>query len=165
MRRFWAMAGTAVFLVVAPGTIAVLVPRWISHWRAEESEPWLRVAGAILIAVGATVLLDSFGRFAWQGLGTPAPPFPTRHLIVTGLYRYVRNPMYLAVISLIAGQAAWFGNERLLGYGAAVWMGFHLFVIGYEEPVLQATYGPEYDQFFAAVPRWIPRLHGWRGHP
>ena len=161
MRRAWALLGSAVFLVLAPGTLAVLIPRWISGWRMLTPGPWwmpLRVAGGILIAAGAAVLLDSFVRFALQGLGTPAPPFPTRYLVVTGLYRRVRNPMYVAVTSLIVGQGLLLGNLTVLQYGACVWVGFHLFVLGYEEPTLRHTYGAEYERFCAAVPRWIPRL-------
>ena len=116
----------------------------------------------MLIAAGALALLDSFARFAWQGLGTPAPVFPTRHLVVTGLYRYVRNPMYVAVVAVILGQSLLFGNARVLGYGAIVWLVFHLFVSTHEEPTLRAKYGNEYQLFCSNVPRWIPRLRPWR---
>jgi protein-S-isoprenylcysteine O-methyltransferase Ste14 len=122
-----------------------------------------RVAGGILIAFGAIGLLDSFARFAVQGLGTPAPILPTRHLVVTGLYRYVRNPMYLAVASTILGQGLFFGNLALIAYGAFVALLFHVFVIAYEEPTLLATFGPEYEAFRAGVRRWIPRLTPWTG--
>ena len=108
------------------------------------------------------MLLESFARFAFEGLGTPAPVFPTRRLIVTGLYRHVRNPMYVAVVSLILGQALLFGNLFLLIYGAVVWACFHAFVLGYEEPRLTALYGSEYEQFRANVPRWLPRFRPWR---
>src|SRR5271170_2462980 len=123
-RKILAMLGSAVFLVVAPGFVTGLVPWWISSWRLEASffgMPLFRFAGGTLIALGGIVLLDSFARFALQGLGTPAPVFPTRHLVVTGLYRYVRNPMYVAVLSTILGQGLLFGNARVLGYGAFVW--------------------------------------------
>jgi protein-S-isoprenylcysteine O-methyltransferase Ste14 len=131
--------------------------------------PWLgfpafRVLGGLLIAAGIPVLLDSFMRFALQGLGTPAPVFPTRRLVVTGLYRYVRNPMYVAVVSVIGGQGLLLGNLRILEYGALVWLAFYIFVIGYEEPTLKRSFGPEYDAFRAHVPRWIPRLSPWKVH-
>jgi len=161
-----AIVGSAVFLVIAPGFVAGLVPWWISHWRMEPSFlGWtlFRLAGAGLVALGLVGLLDSFARFALQGIGTPAPVFPTRHLVVTGLYRYVRNPMYVAVASAILGQALLFGNGRLLEYGAIVWLLFHLFVLLYEEPVLRASFGDEYERFCAEVPRWIPRLTPWNG--
>ncbi|HKA89296.1 MAG TPA: isoprenylcysteine carboxylmethyltransferase family protein [Haliangiales bacterium] len=160
-----AVLGSAIFLVVAPGTVAGLVPRWISRW--EMKAPLLgfgefRVLGVALMIAGAPVLLDSFARFALQGLGTPAPVLPTRHLVVTGFYRLVRNPMYVAVVSLILGQGLLFGDVTTLVYGAAVWLAFHLFVLTYEEPTLARTFGAEYDTFRAHVRRWIPRLTPWR---
>ena len=167
MRRVFAALGSALFFVLAPGTVAGLVPWWISRWRFDTPAAWfsLPVAGALLAAAGAIVLIDSFVRFAVQGIGTPAPVFPTRHLVVTGLYRHVRNPMYVAVVAVIAGQGLLFGNLRVLAYGGLVWLAFHLFVLAYEEPTLQATFGIEYERFRAGVPRWIPRLTPWRGDP
>lgn len=165
IRKLWAIAGSAVFLVIAPGFVAGLVPRWISHWRFEPTFFGMHLfqfAGVPLIALGVVGLLDSFARFAWQGEGTPAPVLPTRRLVVTGLYRYVRNPMYVAVVSAIIGQGLLLGNTPLLVYGGLVWLLFHLFVLAYEEPTLRATYGPEYQAFCAEVPRWIPRLTAWR---
>jgi protein-S-isoprenylcysteine O-methyltransferase Ste14 len=117
----------------------------------------------LLIAAGAFVVLDSFARFALQGLGTPAPVFPTRHLVVKGFYRFVRNPMYLAVVAVIVGQAVLFGDVRLLEYGLIAWLVAHLFVLGYEEHTLHRTFGAAYESFCANVPRWIPRLTRWRG--
>ena len=165
MRRIVSILGSTLFLVVAPGTVGGLIPWWISGWRARE--PFLGswafpVIGAVLVIAGVPVLLDSFARFAWQGLGTPAPVFPTRHLVVSGLYRHVRNPMYAAVVSVILGQGLWFGSVGLLEYGLAVWLVFHLFVLAYEEPKLRETFGTEYGEFCAQVPRWIPRLRPWR---
>ena len=164
----WAIIGSAVFLVIAPGFVAGLVPWLISHWRFEA--PFLgihlfRFAGGILITMGAIGLLDSFARFAVQGVGTPAPVFPTRHLVITGLYRYVRNPMYVAVVSTILGQGLILGNVTLLEYGGLIWLLFHLFVLFYEEPTLRASFDPEYSLFCAEVPRWIPRFTPWRSHP
>jgi protein-S-isoprenylcysteine O-methyltransferase Ste14 len=102
IRRILAIVGSAIFLVLAPGFVAGMVPWWISHWRVDAAFlgfPVFRFLGGVLLGLGAVGLLDSFGRFAVQGIGTPAPVFPTRHLVVTGLYRYVRNPMYVAVVS------------------------------------------------------------------
>jgi protein-S-isoprenylcysteine O-methyltransferase Ste14 len=167
MRRALAIAGSAVFLIIAPGFVAGLVPWWISHWRFESPFFGLqlfRVAGGLLIGLGLIGLLDSFARFALQGLGTPSPVFPTRHLVITGLYRYVRNPMYVAVVSAIVGQGLLFGNIRVLEYGALVWLLFHVFVLAYEEPVLRATFPAEYQVFCREVPRWIPRLTPWKRH-
>jgi protein-S-isoprenylcysteine O-methyltransferase Ste14 len=164
MRRILAIIGSAIFLVVAPGIVAGYVPWLICKWHVEA--PLLgissfRVLGVVFIAAGLPVLLDSFVRFALQGLGTPAPIFPTRHLVVSGLYRYVRNPMYVAVLSLILGQGLVFASIRVLQYGVAVWVAFFLFVVLYEEPTLRRSYGREYEEFGANVSRWIPRLRPW----
>ena len=165
MRKLSAIVGSAIFLVIVPGVVAGVVPWWISRWQI--GPPFFgitlfRFAGSVLIALGAAGLLDSFARFALQGLGTPAPVFPTRRLIVTGLYRHVRNPMYVAVVSAILGQGLLFGNLTLLKYGGVIWLLFHLFVLSYEEPTLRASFGPEYKIFCAEVPRWLPRFTPWR---
>lgn len=168
MRRWFSVLGSALFLIVAPGTVAGLVPWWISRWKLQAPLlGWfpLRIVGGALIVAGLPLLLDSFARFAIQGLGTPAPVFPTRHLVVTGLYRYVRNPMYVAVECVIAGQGLFIGNVAVLQYGVLVWIGFFIFVLAYEEPTLRATFGEEYQRYCANVPRWIPRLRPWTGIP
>ncbi len=166
MHRVTAILGSAVFLVVAPGTLAVYGPWAFSRWHM--APPLLgffpfRVIGVLLMALGLPVLLDSFARFAIQGLGTPAPIAPPQHLVVTGLYRYVRNPMYVAVSSLIFGQGLFFGNVSILEYGLAVWLGFHIFVLAYEEPTLRGKFGDEYKEFCAHVRRWWPRITPWQG--
>jgi protein-S-isoprenylcysteine O-methyltransferase Ste14 len=163
-RRVSAIIGSVIFLLIAPMTVAGLVPWSINRWRAQldfGDFTVLRVAGIVFILAGVLVLLDSFARFAIQGLGTPAPIFPTRNLVVQGLYRYVRNPMYVALLLVVTGQALFFGSLRLLEYGAILWLGFHLFVLVYEEPTLRGTFGEEYETFCAHVPRWIPRLRPW----
>jgi protein-S-isoprenylcysteine O-methyltransferase Ste14 len=168
MRKALAVLGSTAFLVIAPGFVAGLAPWWISHWRVEApflGIPFFRLAGAVLFALGALGLLDSFARFALQGLGTPAPVFPTRHLVVTGLYRYVRNPMYVAVMATILGQALILGSVSLLEYGGLVWLLFHLFVLIYEEPTLRRSFGSEYQSFCTEVPRWLPRFTPWISYP
>jgi protein-S-isoprenylcysteine O-methyltransferase Ste14 len=166
MRRIFAILGSAIFLVIAPGIVAGYAPWRICRWHV--AAPLLgissfRLLGVLFIAAGIPVLLDCFARFALQGLGTPAPIFPTRHLVVSGLFRYVRNPMYVAVLSLIFGQGLLFSSTGVLEYGVAVWLGFYLFVLLYEEPTLRRTFGIEYEEFCANVPRWIPRFRPWRG--
>jgi protein-S-isoprenylcysteine O-methyltransferase Ste14 len=165
MSKASAIVGSVLFFIVAPLMVAGLFPWWITRW--EFRPPFLgveltRVTGVILIVVAAPVLVDSFARFALEGVGTPAPIAPTRKLVVTGLYRYVRNPIYVAVVTAILGQALLFGDWRLIGYGVLCWIGFHIFVVLYEEPTLKRTFGMEYDAFQANVPRWIPRLTPWR---
>jgi protein-S-isoprenylcysteine O-methyltransferase Ste14 len=107
------------------------------------------------------VVLDSFARFALQGVGTPAPVLPTRHLVVTGLYRHVRNPLYWASTSLLVGQGLLFASVWLLLYAAAIWLSFHWFIVTYEEPTLRRSFGQEYERYAANVPRWLPRLRPW----
>ena len=114
------------------------------------------------MVAGLPGLVDSFARFALQGLGTPAPIASPQHLVVTGLYRYVRNPMYVAVVAVILGQAILFGDTRLMTYGGLVCLAFHAFVLTYEEPVLDLKFGAQYEDFRANVPRRIPRLSPWR---
>lgn len=164
-RRIAAAVGTAAFLVLAPGMVDIYIPWLLTRWRVHP--PFLgftalRILGVLLIAAGATVVLDSFARFAMQGIGTPAPVFPTQHLIVRGFYRFVRNPMYVAVVSIVLGQALFFGSLCLLVYGIGIWGLTHLFVLSYEEPTLRRTFGPEYASYCAHVPRWLPRLVPWQ---
>jgi protein-S-isoprenylcysteine O-methyltransferase Ste14 len=164
--RVSAALGTAVFLFVAPGTFAAFIPWRMSRWRMQASFPGIsamRAMGVLLISAGLIVVLDAFVRFALQGIGTPAPVFPTRRLVISGSYRYVRNPMYIAVVSIILGQALLFGNSQLLIYGLFFWLATHLFVCFYEEPTLRRTFPEDYAAFTAHVPRWIPRLTPWQG--
>jgi len=164
MNRVTASIGSIVFFLIAPGFFAGVIPWWFSQWRVKPSvldTTWLKFVGAALVAVGFLALLDSFARFALQGIGTPAPVLPTRHLVVTGAYRHVRNPIYVAVVALVLGQGLLFAREGLLLYGAILWLGFHLFVIGYEEPTLQTTFGGEYHRYTAKLPRWLPRIRPW----
>jgi protein-S-isoprenylcysteine O-methyltransferase Ste14 len=163
--RAASLAGSALFLVVAPGTVAGYLPWALSGWRFGADfgdSTLLRAVGALLAIGGAAVLVECFLRFAWRGFGTPAPIAPTRRLIVTGLYRHIRNPMYVAVSALTAGQALLFGSTLLLLYAAAVWAAFHLFVLLYEEPTLRRRFPDDYERFFRGVPRWLPRLRPWR---
>ena len=159
--RLKAIAGSVVFLFVAPGIVAGVIPWSISRYVQQPPlfgvEP-VRWLGVLLLALGAVLLAETFARFALQGLGTPAPIAPTRTLVVTGSYRFVRNPMYVAVVSLILGQGLWFGNWLVLAYGVLVWLTVHLFVLTYEEPTLRRSYGEQYERYCANVRRWIPRL-------
>jgi protein-S-isoprenylcysteine O-methyltransferase Ste14 len=137
---------------------AGLLPALITGWEVEEQLPGaLRALGFVLVFISAGFLLHAFGRFALEGIGTPAPVAPTRHLVVGGVYRFVRNPMYLAVLGAIAGQVLVLGSLALLAYGAVLACAFVAFVKLYEEPTLRAAYGAEYDAYRAAVPGWIPR--------
>jgi protein-S-isoprenylcysteine O-methyltransferase Ste14 len=159
--RIKAALGSLAFLLLAPGGVAGLVPWLITHWRPlppGDGLGALRWTGLILIVAGLAVVLEAFARFAWEGLGTPAPVAPTRTLVVSGFYRLVRNPMYVAVTALIFGQALLFASWGVALYGVVVAAGFHTFVHLYEEPTLRQAYGEEYAAYCAATPRWIPRF-------
>jgi protein-S-isoprenylcysteine O-methyltransferase Ste14 len=158
MRKPTAVAGSVVFLVAAPGVVAGLVPWWLTGWHTGSSWPVpVRAAGAVVVAAGAVVLVGAFVQFAVGGRGTPAPVAPTEQLVVRGLYRYVRNPMYLAVLAVITGQALLLGRPVLLAYAAAVTAAFAAFVHGYEQPALTRRYGAQYEAYRRAVPGWRPR--------
>ena len=158
MRRLRAVVGTAVFLVLAPGVVAGLVPWWLTGWQGRPSHPWpARVAGLLLAGAGAAVLLGAFAQFTVEGGGTPAPVAPTERLVAGGLYRFVRNPMYLAVLAVIAGQALWLSRPVLLAYAAAVTGACVAFVHGYEQPTLSRRYGEQYQAYLRDVPGWWPR--------
>ena len=162
MRKGIAAAGSAVFFALAPGVMAGLIPWSLTGWEAKHTWPALRVLGAVLIAVGLVVLVQAFVRFVVEGVGTPAPVAPTEHLVVGGLYRYVRNPMYVAVTAIIVGQALVLGRPALLLYAAAFVAVTATFVRLYEEPTLRQRYGAEYEAYRRAVPGWWPRLSPWR---
>jgi len=165
MQKSQAVLGSALFFAIAPFSLTVLIPLWITGWWMQPAFfglPLLRGIGVLLAVAGAVPLIESFRRFAVEGLGTPAPIAPPQRLIVTGFYRYVRNPMYVGVVAVIAGEALILGDARLLTYAAIVWLGFHIFVLAYEEPTLRGSYGAEYDAFRANVPRWIPRFTPWK---
>ena len=141
--------------------VAGLVPWLITGWRPlppSDLPGAIRWLGLILIAAGLAVVVEAFARFAWEGLGTPAPVAPTRTLVVSGFYRFVRNPMYVAVCALIFGQAVLFASWAVALYGVVVAVAFDTFVRLYEEPTLRRTYGDQYDAYRAATPRWIPRF-------
>lgn len=165
MRRLGPAVGSAAFLVAAPGIVAGFVPWLLTGWSSSHPPAFLAVLGAALIAVGVTVLLHAFARFVVEGRGTPAPVAPTERLVVGGLYRHVRNPMYVAVGATIVGQALLLGRPWLLAYAAAFWVVVAAFVRGYEEPTLSARYGEEYTAYRRSVPAWWPRLRPWSPPP
>ena len=106
---------------------------------------------------------SAFVRFVVEGAGTPAPVAPTERLVVGGLYRYVRNPMYLAVLAAILGQAMLLARPVLVTYGVLAGAAMVAFVLWYEQPALARRFGAQYAAYRAAVPGWWPRLHPWRG--
>ena len=161
MTRARAALGSLVFLVLAPGVVAGLVPWLLTGWESHRWPLAVRALGSLLGAAGLALLLRAFARFVLEGIGTPAPPAPTERLVVGGEYRYVRNPMYLAVGALIAGQALLLGQPVLLAYLVAFAVTVALFVHGYEEPTLAGRFGAQYEAYCAAVPAWLPRRTPW----
>lgn len=158
-----AVFGSLIFFCLAPGTAAGLVPYLISHWHLQTELPMTaRVLGVIGTLVGLLSLIESFARFVSQGHGTPAPIAPPTHLVVSGQYRYVRNPMYAALVLIVAGQALWFGSPGVLVYALVLWALFHIRVLTYEEPTLATTFGAHFDDYRRNVRRWIPRITPWR---
>lgn len=168
MKRTNATLVTGVFIILVPGTVVGLVPWLICGWRLAPAV-WdpvaLRFAGIVLVAAGVVVALDAMRRFVWEGYGTPAPPLPPRVLVVTGLYRFVRNPMYVSVLAILVGQGLLFASPGLFLYAACAWLATHLFVCFYEEPTLRRTFGAQYTDYCAHVRRWIPRLRAWHPNP
>lgn len=149
---------SAVFATAFVGTMFVLVPRWILA--ASGNPPALTglplVFGVLVIAVGFALALWCWGVFGFHGRGTPAPFDPPRQLVASGPYRYVRNPMYIAGILMVLGEAIIFASMSLLVYAAAFWLAVHLMVVLYEEPTLKRTFGSPYTEYRARVGRWIP---------
>jgi protein-S-isoprenylcysteine O-methyltransferase Ste14 len=163
MRKGAAALGSTVFLFLAPGTVVVLLPWWLTGWRSGDWWPPVRALGLVPLVAGAVVLLSAFVRFVVEGLGTPAPVAPTEELVVGGLYRYVRNPMYVAVVAAIGGQGLLLARPVLFGYGACAGVAMWAFAKGYEEPALSRRFGADYTRYRQAVPGWWPRLTPWRG--
>jgi protein-S-isoprenylcysteine O-methyltransferase Ste14 len=161
--RARAAAGSLLFLLVAPGVMAGVVPWLLTGWESTGPSPALVVLGVLLIVAGVTALVSAFARFVTEGLGTPAPIAPPGQLVVGGLYRHVRNPMYVAVLATIVGQAALLGQMDLLTYALGFLIAVVSFVYGYEQPRLHGQFGAQYDEYCEHVPAWVPRLRPWEG--
>ena len=147
---------TVIFTVLAPGTVTIYVPyRLLPGGDFDLGRA--RYAGIPLIALGAAVYLWCAWNFAWVGLGTPAPIDPPKKLVARGLYRHIRNPMYIGVLSILLGESLFFESLRVVGFALFAFVASHLFVICYEEPTLRRKFGAGYEEYCRAVPRWIPR--------
>jgi protein-S-isoprenylcysteine O-methyltransferase Ste14 len=161
MRTTTAAVGSAVFFLLAPGVVVGLIPWLLTGWRAREPLPFwapVRVLGGILLLAALIALVRAFVRFVVEGFGTPAPVAAPERLVIGGMYRYVRNPMYVAVLAAIVGQALLLGRLVLLLYAAAAWLAVAAFVRFYEEPTLSRRFGADYEAYRRAVPAWLPRL-------
>src|SRR5215203_859697 len=165
MRRSTAAVGSAVFFLLAPGMVGGLIP-WLltGGWQVREPLPYwapARVLGGVVLVAGLIALVGAFVRFVVEGLGTPAPLAAPERLVVGGAYRHVRNPMYVAVVAAIVGQALLLGRLGLLVYAGLTWLLVAAFVRFYEEPTLASRFGADYEAYRRAVPAWWPRLRAW----
>jgi len=148
-----------LFTVLVPGTVAVFLPYRIINRSGEALvvDPVRLLLAEPLMILGAATYFWCLWDFAVTGRGTPAPIDPPKHLVVRGLYRYVRNPMYVGVLLVIAGWAALFGSGAVLWYGVLIALVFHLFVVLVEEPTLHRQFGEAYEAYRGTVPRWVPK--------
>ena len=147
-----------LFLVLAPGMVAGYIPLVLLLQGSQIETGLLAWLALPLWLIGAVIVLWSFWNFLKQGRGTPAPIDPPKELVAVGFYRYTRNPMYVGVLSLIAGHFLWFGYWSLLLYALMIFLAFNTFVIYYEEPTLRKTFGTAYDEYCQRVPRWFSIL-------
>jgi protein-S-isoprenylcysteine O-methyltransferase Ste14 len=140
-----------------PGIILVYLPLAITRFRVPMDEPmWHLPVAWALIALGLAPLFESIVRFVRVRRGTLMPLVPTEHLVATGLYRYVRNPMYVGDVVVLIGETVLFWSADMALYAFVVWLGFDLFIRLNEEPTLRRRHGEEYVQYCARVRRWWP---------
>ena len=158
-RRFWPVVNTLIFTILVPGTVAILIPRWLLGGFSRLQSGLLTWIGGIAFVTGAAIYLRCAWEFAARGLGTPAPIAPTKFLVTTALHRYVRNPMYLGVALAILGEAAIFRSAHVAEYAGIMLLIAHVFVVFYEEPTLHRQFGESYEEYRRSVPRWIPHLN------
>jgi protein-S-isoprenylcysteine O-methyltransferase Ste14 len=145
-----------------PAILLVYLPFWLTHFRIPANEPrWQELLACVVIAAGVAPLLESAARFVRVGKGTLVPTNATQHLVVSGLYRYVRNPMYVGVATCLAAESFLFRSSALFVELVSALIAVHLFVCLYEEPTLARRYGQEFAEFKRNVPRWLPRITPW----
>lgn len=157
-RALGPILNTILFTIFVPGTVAVLIPFWLMDGSPRLAQGPLTWLGVLMTLAGAAIYFRCAWEFAVRGLGTPAPIAPTKFLVTTALHRYVRNPMYIGVALVIAGQAALFHTLHVLEYAAGMLLMAHGFVVLYEEPTLRRQFGESYEEYRRSVPRWIPRF-------
>jgi len=150
--------GSIVFFILAPGMVAGFIPLALLRTGPQVQTGFLAYVAFPLWGIGTTVLIWCFWDFLVKGKGTPAPINPPKELVVSGLYKYVRNPMYVGILLVILGHFLWFGFWNLLIYAAVVFAAFSAFVIFYEEPTLKRNFGAAYEDYLKRVPRWIPKF-------
>jgi protein-S-isoprenylcysteine O-methyltransferase Ste14 len=150
--------GSLLFFILAPGMVAGVIPLALLRTGSQIQTGFLSYLAFPLWLIGVATLIWCFWDFLVKGRGTPAPIDPPKELVVSGLYNYVRNPMYVGVLLVIIGHFLWFGYWNLLIYAGVVFIAFHSFVTLYEEPTLKRKFGAAYEDYLKRVPRWIPRF-------
>lgn len=161
MARSAAVLKSAFFTVIVPGTVAGLIPYLLVNGESAPFSLHLSLpfaAGCLMVACGALLGLWCVGLFTFVGKGTPAPIDPPKELVAIGPYRFVRNPMYVAVGTILLGEALCTFSLRLFIYTVVVCAAFHTFVTLYEEPTLRRLFGDSYEEYCRTVPRWLPKL-------
>jgi protein-S-isoprenylcysteine O-methyltransferase Ste14 len=162
-----AVLGSLGFFLIGPGLEAGVGPALLTGgFEVGDglSDSWIvRGIGVVLIVAGLAVVVHAYTRFALDGIGTPSPMAPPRELVVTGAYRYVRNPMYVATAAVIVGEGLLLRQPVLLVAAVVYCAALALLGRRFEEPLLRSRFGPAYDAYRAAVPGWLPRLTPWRG--
>lgn len=161
IRRSATTATSLGWFIAIGGTFGCLLPYLLGYWHLHQPMRYpdlARAAGALLICAGLVPVVNSFVAFIKAG-GTPVPVASPPRLVVTGFYRYVRNPIYLGFLVILSGQAALFGSAGLLEYTAIAWCIGAVGARFYEQPTLMRKFGTEYQAYRRAVPAWIPRLH------
>ena len=157
-RKFWPILNTLLFTIFVPGTVAILIPRWLLGGFVKPPGGALTWIGGAVFLIGAAIYFRCAWEFAVRGLGTPAPIAPTKFLVTTALHRYIRNPMYIGVATAILGEAAVFRSLHVAEYACVMLLIAHTFVVLYEEPTLQRQFGEPYEEYKRSVPRWLPRI-------
>ena len=159
---WFALLRSAFFATLFVALSVWLIPHWIAAAHGVELAPHVTLAAFVLMLVGGAVMLRCVFDFAWSGRGTPAPFDPPRHLVVSGLYRWVRNPMYVGMAAFLLGEALALPMIRteMLMLIALAWALLHTFIVFYEEPMLRRQFGADYAEYCRQVRRWLPRLHG-----
>ncbi len=146
-----------LFTIVVPGTVAVYVPLFLISHSSISFGAWL-VLGLFLLLLGSAIYLWCIYDFSIAGHGTPGPIDPPKELVVRGLYRYTRNPMYVGILCVILGWALIFWSSNIAIYALFLGVAFHLFVLLYEEPHLRKVFGSSYERYCSQVDRWLPSI-------
>jgi protein-S-isoprenylcysteine O-methyltransferase Ste14 len=148
---------TIIFTLLIPGTVAVIIPLSIIQG-AEIGGTYSMLCGLLLMSIGVVIYAWCAWDFIVFGKGTPAPIDAPKHLVIRGLYHYSRNPMYVGVLFFISGWTLLYTVPLMIVYGLCVVACFQLFVVFYEEPMLEKLFGSEYEEYSLSVNRWLPGL-------